>query len=381
MIKVLIVEDEVIIAKEISMTLERNGYKVLDLATSYESLVESLKKETPDVILMDIMISGEIDGIESAIKIKENYDVPVIFLTGYSDKTTVEKAKLSNPYGYIVKPVKYEDLRITIEIAVYKYKFDKQMSTLQKEKYIKERMLMRAQRLVSLGELSASIAHEIRQPLNTIKILTDSMIYWNCQNPNPNPMRAEHCENHIKISESIDRINKIINQMNNMIKRNDRENPKQIEVNDALKNIINIYKERLIKKNININLSLDSSISSILFSEIQFEQVITNLLNNAINAHNKSDKTDKIIAISTQNGNKGIIIEISDNAIGIKEDIIEKIFDPLYTTENDKESMGLGLYIVNNILNSYDSTIICENNAVGGVTFKVFINYSDSNNN
>lgn len=381
MIKVLIVEDEVIIAKEISLTLERNGYKVLDLATSYESLVESLKKETPDVILMDIMISGEIDGIESAIKIKENYDVPVIFLTGYSDKTTVEKAKLSNPYGYIVKPVKYEDLRITIEIAVYKYKFDKQMSTLQKEKYIKERMLMRAQRLVSLGELSASIAHEIRQPLNTIKILTDSMIYWNCQNPTPNSMCAEHCENHIKISESIDRINKIINQMNNMIKRNDRENPKQIEVNDAIKNIINIYKERLTKKSVNINLSLDSSISSILFSEIQFEQVITNLLNNAINAHNKSDKTDKIIAISTQNGNKGIIIEISDNAIGIKEDIIEKIFDPLYTTENDKESMGLGLYIVNNILNSYDSTIICENNDIGGVTFKVFINYSDSNNN
>lgn len=378
MIKILIVEDEVIIAKEISMTLERNGYKVLDLATSYESLIESLKKETPDIILMDIMISGEIDGIEAAIKIKDNYDIPVIYLTGYSDKTTVEKATLSNPYGYIVKPVKFDDLRITIEIAVHKHNFDKQILVLQKEEHIKEKMLLRSQRLASLGELSASIAHEIRQPLNTIKILTDSMIYWNSQNPNPNPMCSEHCENHIKISESISRINNIINHMNNMIKKSDRENPKEIDVNGAIANIINFYRERLAKKSINLNLDLDSSISSILFSEIQFEQVITNLLNNAIIAHNKSGKTEKIIAVSTRDNQRGIVIEISDNAIGIKEDIIEKIFDPLFTTENDKESMGLGLYIVNNILHSYDSTIICENNDMGGVTLRVIINYGDS---
>ena len=235
-------------------------------------------------------------------------------------------------------------------------------------------MIMRSQRLASLGELSASIAHEIRQPLNTIKILTDSMIFWHSENKNPYPLCEEHNKSHKVITQNIDRINNIIEHMNNMIKKTDRENPQIININERILNLEKFYKEKLIIRNIKLNLNLDKDLLGVLFSEIQFEQIITNLVNNAINAHNRSDKVDKFISITTKNSDKDIIIQISDNATGIDKDAIEKIFDPLFTTGEAKESMGLGLYIVNKILESYESYISCENNDNGGVTFTINLN-------
>lgn len=123
-ISVYIVEDESIVAKDIQSTLKKLGYQVLGISNNGKDALENIIKTEPDIILMDIMIKGDLTGIDVAEKVKELHDVPVIFLTAYADETTLSKAKITEPYGYILKPFKEVDLRSTIEVAVYKHQKD-----------------------------------------------------------------------------------------------------------------------------------------------------------------------------------------------------------------------------------------------------------------
>lgn len=120
--KILIVEDEAIVAKDISVCLERIGYNVLGIFGRGEKVLEFLEENKPDLVLMDIMLTGKMNGIEVSTKIKEKFNIPVVFLTAYEDENTINKAKVSEPYGYVIKPFKEIDLRTSIEMALYKFK-------------------------------------------------------------------------------------------------------------------------------------------------------------------------------------------------------------------------------------------------------------------
>jgi two-component system response regulator LytT len=116
-IKILIVEDELLIAEDIRMHLENMGYEVIGIASNYTEAIETAEKENPDIALVDVIIEGKIDGIQTADFLKSNLDIPVIFLTSHSDKATVDRAKSVKPDGYLVKPFNSNDLFTTIEIA------------------------------------------------------------------------------------------------------------------------------------------------------------------------------------------------------------------------------------------------------------------------
>jgi DNA-binding LytR/AlgR family response regulator len=124
--KILIVEDEAIVAKDISVCLGKIGYEVLDTFSRAEKALDFLENNKPDLVLMDIMLAGNLSGIEASAKIKEDYDIPVVFLTAYADEKTISKAKVTEPYGYIIKPFKEIDLRTSIEMALYKFKKEKE---------------------------------------------------------------------------------------------------------------------------------------------------------------------------------------------------------------------------------------------------------------
>jgi two-component system response regulator LytT len=125
-IKILIVEDEAIVAKDISVCLEKIGYEVLASFSKGEKALTFLEENTPDLVLMDIMLAGNISGIDASARIKKDYDIPVVFLTAYADEKTIERAKITEPYGYIIKPFKEIDLRTSIEMALYKFKKEKE---------------------------------------------------------------------------------------------------------------------------------------------------------------------------------------------------------------------------------------------------------------
>lgn len=120
-INVLVVEDESIVSKDIQHSLKKLGYNVVGASPTGEKAIELAGTENPDIVLMDIMLKGEMNGIEAASQIKKLYSVPVIFLTAYADESTLSKAKITEPYGYVLKPFKEIDLHTTIEMAIYKH--------------------------------------------------------------------------------------------------------------------------------------------------------------------------------------------------------------------------------------------------------------------
>lgn len=124
-IKILVVEDESIIALNIKKKLKSFGYTVPALATTGEEAIKMAEITFPDLILMDVRLKGEMNGIQTAEEIRKEFDIPIIYLTAYSDDEVLEKAKKTKPYGYIVKPFKANDLRSNIEMALYRHEMEK----------------------------------------------------------------------------------------------------------------------------------------------------------------------------------------------------------------------------------------------------------------
>lgn len=117
-IKVLIVEDEAIIAEDLADILSSNAYKVCGIARTYPKAIELLDSEQPDIILLDIQLKGERDGVDLARTIRESYHMPFIFVSSHSDSATVKRASEMNPYGYLVKPFDDDDVLVALEIGL-----------------------------------------------------------------------------------------------------------------------------------------------------------------------------------------------------------------------------------------------------------------------
>jgi CheY-like chemotaxis protein len=115
---ILIVEDELIAAESIARSLRKQGYTVIARINSGEKALEHLAKNCPDLILMDIHLRGELDGVETAKRIREQYQIPIIYITAYSDSSTIERTKETNPWGYLVKPFKSQEVIDIVEKAL-----------------------------------------------------------------------------------------------------------------------------------------------------------------------------------------------------------------------------------------------------------------------
>ncbi len=138
--KVLIVEDEVAVGNVVRKQLNRKGFDVLEVVSTGEAAIQAVRDERPDVVLMDIHLAGDLDGIDAAKKVQGEFDVPVIYLTGDAMDDTVEEAREAQAYGYLLKPINDRELVTTIEIALYKHDMERKL----KESEIRYRTLTQA---------------------------------------------------------------------------------------------------------------------------------------------------------------------------------------------------------------------------------------------
>ncbi|MEO7731913.1 MAG: response regulator [Kofleriaceae bacterium] len=159
---VLIVEDERIVAKDLQETLVAMGYDAFAIASSADEALRHASTRCPDLVLMDIRIKGARDGIETAKLLRERFGVPVVYLTAHADLATIERAKQTEPYGYLMKPVKSGELRSAIEISIYKHQAE------QRHKRVQQQLEL-SDRLASFGAMVAGVAHEIHTPLAVIQ--------------------------------------------------------------------------------------------------------------------------------------------------------------------------------------------------------------------
>lgn len=201
--KIIVVEDEAIIAEDIATRLEKMGYEVVDIAASGEEAVKICSRTPLDLVLMDIILDGEMDGIDAAELIRDRFNIPVVYLTANADDRTLERAKISGPFGYILKPFKEKELRATIEIAISRHQVEVDMrkALLDAEGARKE-----AQELSDRKSQYISMAsHEFRNPLSAIK-LSAQLLQADASNMNA-PKNQKH----------LDRIQSAANSMNQLL--------------------------------------------------------------------------------------------------------------------------------------------------------------------
>ena len=125
--KVLVVEDEAIVAYDLARRLRKAGYEVPAIVASGQQALESIEETTPDLILLDIRLQGEMDGIAVAAEVRERFKLPVVYLTAHADRLTIERAKITGPFGYLVKPVGNVNLASAIEVALYKHRVEREL--------------------------------------------------------------------------------------------------------------------------------------------------------------------------------------------------------------------------------------------------------------
>jgi len=152
-VSIMLVEDEIIVAADVKLRLESMGYQVLGIVDNGEEAIKTAGEEKPNLVLMDIVLKGEMDGIEAAQKIRELYDIPIIYLTAYSDAKTLERAKVTEPFGYVLKPFEDREIQSAIEMALYKHKMEQKLKE-SEEKYRK------------LVEKFLNVSNEILQELS-----------------------------------------------------------------------------------------------------------------------------------------------------------------------------------------------------------------------
>lgn len=136
--RILIVEDESILAMLIKGKLKSSGYEIADWVDRGEDAIKSAREKLPDLVLMDIVLKGEMDGIEAAKRIRNSLDIPIIYLTAYSDEEVLKRARVTEPYGYLIKPFREDELRANIEMAMYKHKSEKKTREVMRKKVLSD---------------------------------------------------------------------------------------------------------------------------------------------------------------------------------------------------------------------------------------------------
>lgn len=159
---ILVVEDEGIVAQEIKSRLEKAGYTVCGVAHDGNTALANAEKMDPDLVLMDIRLKGEMDGIEAAGLIRQRCNIPVVYLTAYTDPATLDRAKVMDPFGYVVKPFETRSLMVAIEIALHRHRSESERIYCEK--------------LQAVLETAGAICHELNQPMMAISGNTELLM-------------------------------------------------------------------------------------------------------------------------------------------------------------------------------------------------------------
>ena len=234
-----------------------------------------------------------------------------------------------------------------------------------------ELKLIHEERLTSLGIMAAGIAHELNQPLNTIRVVTDGFLY--CNEKGWGMGRNEIVDNIEMISKQVSRMSTVIRNIRNFSREDQSEEFIDVSINKAVETVFSMIGRQFEAHNITVHNKLEDNLPAIMAPVNQLEQVVTNLLINARQAFEGCPHGEWQIWVETGLENKTVFLKIVDNATGIPDELFDKIFYPFFTTKQVGKGTGLGLSICQTILASMKGKLEAFNNEHGGATFIVKI--------
>jgi PAS domain S-box-containing protein len=272
--------------------------------------------------------------------------------------------KDGTPFYLRVKacPIKYKDRAALILAA-----------TDITESMERDAQLFQATKMKTLGEMSAGIAHELTQPLNAIKIGNDFLRRMIQDNRRLSNQEIERVA--ASVTGQVQRASDIINRLREFGRKPDfKKEP--VDLNAVINHVGQIVGQQLILNNIRVAFDLDPTIAPVLANANRLEQVIFNLVNNARDAilqlpEETRPESERVIRLHTYEDGQEVVCAVEDSGIGIPDTVIEKIFEPFYTTKEVGKGMGLGLAISYGIVRDYDGSVEVTNKAGGGTCFAI----------
>jgi signal transduction histidine kinase len=350
--KILIVEDEAIEAMVFKKSLKSFGYDVVGVVDTGEDAIRKVAESKPDLVLMDIVLKGNMDGIEAATHLKKDYDISVLYLTAHPEESVVNRAKLTSPYGYIIKPVNKTELKYIIDLALYKR---------QMEEELKETVKKLQRSNEELERFAFVASHDLQEPLRMVSSFTQLL-----ERRYKDQLDAEALE-YIKFAvEGAQRMHLLINDLlaySRVTSKTDEFEDVNLEkvLDEVLFNL-----EIQIEKN-NVVITRDT-LPKLHVDYSQMVQVFQNLIGNSIKY--KSDKTPKI-HISVLNSSDNWLFGVKDNGIGIKPKYFNQIFHIFRRlhAQYEYEGTGIGLAITQRIIEKHGGKIWVESELGKGSTF------------
>lgn len=364
-LKIMVVEDERITARDIKKSLETLDYTVAAVVSTGEDAIEKAALEQPDLVLMDIVLKGEIDGIEAANKIRDRYNIPVIFLTAYSDDSTLERAGSSEPFGYLLKPFEDRELHTSIQIAMRRHRAEAKMhENLERAENLKKQ----AENLAELKSRYISItSHEFRTPMTTIQSSAELLQHYSYKWSDEK--KLVHYE---RIKSAVKNMTNLLDDVLTIGKAESGKlhfNPQPMEL---LQFCTELVEEQEISRSAqpHINFIIQGNFPKLQrFDEKLLWHILTNLLSNAIKYSPQGDDVNfKLTGEESQ-----VVFQIQDRGIGIPPAALEKLFESFERASNvgNIPGTGLGLAIVKKCVDLHGGHISVESTVGVGTTFTV----------
>ena len=333
--RILIVDDEDIVAGEIQTVLTYLGYSVIDRAVSGEEAIACVEACVPDLVLMDITLQGGMDGIRATEAIHERWDVPVIYLTACDDEGTMQHAKVSDPFGYLLKPFKQRELHIAIEMALYRHRTERQLRELNLQ-------LQEASRHKS--DFLANMSHELRTPLNAMIGYTSLTL-----NGLKDSLPPEHLKNLTRAEQSARVLLQLINDVLDFSKIEAGRLEtfiEEIDLDELLDDVVMTAEGLLSGETVELIEDFPSDFPTIESDYTRLKQILDNLIGNAIKFTEHGHVAVRASVLTGSGADAdGIEILVEDTGCGISTDILDHIFELFRQADGSikKKFSGTGL--------------------------------------
>lgn len=356
---ILVVEDESIIALDIKNSLRKSGYAVAGMATSATEALEKTAQVQPDLVLMDIQLRGSMDGVETAEQIRDRYQIPVVYLTAHADEHTLQRAKITQPFGYVLKPFEDRELTTTIEIALSRH---------QAERAIQQSMVKEKELYELKSHFVSVVSHEFRNPLSTILFSTELLERYD------NQLSAEKRTSYLqRIRASVNRMSHLLNEVLMVGEAESGKLQFSPAPMDVEKFCADLIEEFQFSSNGNHNLLFhvqgDRPDTLPYLDEKLLHHILSNLISNAI----KYSPSGGCINLNLEYGEHQMQLSVCDRGIGIPETDQSKLFDSFHRAKNVSTipGTGLGLSIVKQCIELHRGTISFASQVGIGTTFTI----------
>ena len=368
--RILVVEDDNIVAMDTQDMLVELGYSVVAVERSGENAIERADDLNPDLVLMDIKLSGSMDGIEAAGHIRDRADIPVIYLTSYSDEAMLRRAKVSEPAGYVVKPISEGALHAAIETAVYKHGMEMRRLT---EHKLLEDQLLQAQKMETVGQLTGGLAHDFNNSLSVISGFCELGL----EEASPGDRMSDYLQ---EIQKAGEQASDLTRQLMTFSRRQIIE-PRVLDLKDTIMDVDKMLRQ-LIREDIQLVTVLQSQ-GLVKVDPGQIQQVLMNLIVNARDASPNGGKViietadvvldDKNAGRASESATEGhVMLAVSDTGIGMTAEVMAHIFETFFTTKEAGRGTGLGLSTCHRIVSQNGGYISVESEPGKGTRFKIY---------